>query len=212
MKEERNERKKLMHETRSVHWKILHDWICVSTLNQWLFTLNNKYQLRDLVRLRTDKLLRILFVSFWAIGKFIRKFKTQRLKKLQTFVKATFGAKKGLWRLRRRIKAKKNLLKLVIQYEALPMLLIFIKTIIYKLCTIQKFYRRFYIKKQIMYNAMDIQWSYIEYVILKTRSREEDLKTAIENGIKFKQASNCVPLKIRIHYLRNCLNVILLIK
>ncbi len=181
--------------------------MALAGLRAWLRIMGEKYVLRKEVHHYVDRRFKVLYYSFMALGRFLRKVRKIRFNRRVALLKGIVSTKKGLWRLRRRIKAKKKISTLMRGYEASPVFLVFAKFVIRRLVMVQKWYRRSYVKKLLMLALMNMQWSFIEYALVK-ENRGVSLGSAdIEKCIKEGKTSDAVPLDVRLAYFRKYLTV-----
>jgi len=192
--------------------RIENAWVFIRHFTLWLEIISSKYALRKKLQKQTTKYLRIIYVTFWALGKFISHNKIRRAKQLMKYMKTIVKARKDLWRFKRWTKAKNNIRKFVVKYEGNPQFLLFVKFVVDRLTKIQKLYRRYYIKKTIMLSLMNIQWSAIEFAILNIRKGTDLQESDINNAIKEGRMSNAVPVNIRILYIKDFLKVFFVVK
>ncbi len=192
--------------------RVLHDWLLLLTARSWSQVVAERFALRKEVRKRTNRLMRLLFVCLWSVGKFVRHSRIRRHEKMMRFMKRIVCAKKGLWKLRRRIRMKHFVARFVGTYETVPTLLIFMKFVVSRIVLVQKWYRRYHVKRLLMLSLMNIQWSAIEFVVLRSRLGKDGSDTTmtaqeINASIREGRVSSAVPVPVRLRLLKDQLNV-----
>lgn len=144
-----------------------------------------------------------------SIGKIRITLKNNKRKKLIKLLTRVAKLKVKLWRIRRTINAKKNIVKILTQFSNSPTLILFLKYTEFKLIKIQRWMKRVYTKQRLLLAIMNKQWSVIEYAITRVRnSNKESLQNSIANCIKNNNNSDIVPIVIRIFYIKKFLKVI----
>jgi len=205
------ERRRLISKEKSNTHKLIKNWLHLGTLGGMLQILSEKYNLKNAVKKRTDKLMRILFVSLWTVGKFIRKFNSKRMSKAKRSLKTIVNTHRNLWEIQRRVRAKRRIAKFIDEYAQIPAFTLFVMQISRQVIIIQKWYRRHLVRKRLLLAIMNYQWSPIEYAIIRGKLTDKTDKKICDERINEciyqSKKSDVVPLFVRIHYLKQQLNV-----
>lgn len=198
----------MLRKGQKNNWRITCSWIILSTLGNWLKNMNERYKRFKLVAKKTRALFIIWFMGFWAIGKMIKLLKKIRLKKKITVINKIASKRIWLWKKHIQTKSKKNISKFLQKVWDSPVLLIFVKLLDHRVRMIQKWFRRSYLKQKIMSTSMNLQWSAVEYALVKTKRHNLSIMNdVINNFIKAGDTSNIVPLPVRMYYMRSYLEV-----
>jgi len=203
------ERKRLITKERGSKNRIKSNWLELITSLEFMKVLANKYNRKRRVCKRTAYFMRVLFVILWAVGKLIklrRKVCDKRAKRILTRIA---HRKKLKWTLNLRIRSKQRIVKFTSKYEENPQLLLFVKFVVMKITKIQKWFRRIYTQKRMIFAIMNYQWSIIEYAVLKARGMKKSEKLKILGNIKIllkqRKTSEIVPLPVRMFYIKKAL-------
>lgn len=158
--------------------------------------------------------MRIVFLTLWAVGKFVRRFHVRRYNRMMRLMKRILVfvmLKRGLWRARLRLRTGKQLAEFFVQHSSQPTLLLFIKLVLSRVILIQKWFRRQYVRQRLLLAIMNLQWSSIEFVVLRSRPGEiEDpslTEAKISDSILRGQTSDVVPVPFRLRCLKEQLKV-----
>ena len=119
--------------------------------------------------------------------------------------------RKGLCKMQRRFRAKKKMVKFVDSYSTTPLFILFIMRISQRVIMIQKWFRRYLVKKHLSLAIMNMEWTYIEHAILKLKITDKSdaipLEKQIAESIRSSRKSDVVPVPVRLHYIKAQLNV-----
>ena len=185
--EEQN-RKLLINKEKAKNYKIISSWLMQITINDWIKEIVRKYQLKRKVKKRTDKMMRILFITLQVVGKFCRKFYFLRRKKLMRAMTNFVSIKISYWKMKRRIRMKKIISKFFTEYSMTSQFHLFIMKIGRCLILVQRWYRRYLVKKRLMLAIMIIEWSHIEYAIvikkILTKCKPQEWKNVINQHLE----------------------------
>jgi len=207
---EESDRRYLINKERINSYKLSRAWIMNATLNYWLELLASKYNLRITKRMRTDQLLRALFVTLLSIGRFRRKAKQLRLKRLLRLMTRFISFKMPIWRKEKANKMKEIVLNFLNNYSSVQSICYVMLGVVKRLKILQRWYRRYIVKKQIMLAAMNILWSYIEYTItvkkMLSKCKQNQWNYCIQETIIENNKSEVVPINVRIFYIKKHLN------
>lgn len=156
-------------------------------------------------------------MTLWTVGFFLRVSRKMRVQKLNRILTKFSKAYVGLWRLRRRIRYKKSIALFVKKNEEIPLLLLFNMNVVYKIRLIQKWFRRYLVKRTVLLALLNCEWSSIEYAILRVTSVEEGnesprFRRTVDKCVAEGKHSDIVPIEIRLFYIKNHLEVILVDK
>jgi len=197
-------------------YKIYRNWLFLGTLIGWMKNIEQKFELRTQKKEKTYKYLRIIYVSFKAAGKIIKKVRKIREEKFTKLVKKVMHNKIIRWRAHRKEKMLQNFIKFLSNHDSSSQLELFVKSILYNsIIKIQKWYRRILCQRIMRISIINLQWSALESYIIGVEKSEENLtlkklNKAIRNFIKFidltklKWASSKklnIPLIIRLNFI-----------
>ncbi len=205
---EEAERKRIRGRERANVGRLRCDWTMLGAAAAWMTCLAGKYNTRREVRKRTTKFMKLIFVTFWAIGKMIRKIRGFGMRKATRILGTVARANLRFWRTRRKLRALKSVAKFVGKYEENPTLLLFLKFVIFKIRKVQLWFRRIYARKMVMIAIMNAQWSAVEAAVIKVREgerKEGAISEAVDEAIREGRTSSVVPVPVRLFYIRRWL-------
>lgn len=206
-----NERRRFVVAEKGRSWKLVRSWQDLATMGGLLSILAIKYTTRKEVRRQTSKNFRLIFFSFLAIGRLIRRLRAFKMCRSIFVIGRVMRTKLKFWRQHKIVKSKTAVGKFVERVEDSPMILLFLKFILSKIFIIQKWYRRVLVKRYLMLAIMNLQWSVLEYAVLKVRASErKNSDLMVAENLKAGKVSEVVPVSIRIQYLRAKLKVMAL--
>ncbi len=206
-KQQEATRRRLVSKEKSSTWKLMQSWLAVGTLGGMLEGLVDKYNLKKAVKKRTDKLMRILFVCLWSVGRFVLRGRKMREQKILRCMHAIVTSCRGMWRMRRRIRMKRRMVKFVDNASATPQFVVFVMVVVCRIRLIQKWFRRYLVKRRLLLAIMNRQWSAIEYAVLKLKKDPRSLTEKINYCIETRQKGDVVPIHVRTFFIRQYLSV-----
>ncbi len=189
-------------------------WVLCGSALFWGHILADKYNRRHFVRDRTLKLLKIFFVCFMAVGKFVLLMKRAKarvsLNRMSTIVQVMIAT----WRVKRRIREKEKAMRFIKSYETQPAVLALTKFVLSKLTILRHWMMRIITKKQLMMAISNLQWALLENAVVHIR-KMEGLSAAkrlaiAERFIKEHAPTDIVPVPVRVFYIKQKLKVRLL--
>ena len=182
-------RRILTYKERTLTSQVLSHWIILKTLTDWLKCCRLEYTIKKVIKHNTKKMVRVLFFSLLAIGKFRKKLYCIRLKRLSDLLKQVIRMKIEFWRKKRKKKYKRILGQFLIKYSHLSKFHLFVMQINKSITLLQRFYKRYLVKRAIMLSAMSIKWEKLE----------------LHNTTKTK--NSVIPISIKMAYLKKEMNV-----
>jgi len=202
-----HDRKLLQWREKSKSWKIVNSYVFLMSTLSWMQILSDKFSLRSRLRATTTKYLKIIYVSFISIGKFIILLKKVREKKLCIIMNGIVKVKAGLWRAQRINRAKKRISQFTKNFENLTMMELLIKKAGDRINLLKKWLIRILAKKRFLLAIENYKWNLIEALVLQNRSKRIPLDL-IEKQFKNGEGTQIVPLKIREIYIKSLLKAI----
>ena len=168
--------KRFLYNKENFH-KLLSSWIQFAVSFAWISEINKKYQLKKHVKKHTDKLMKIFVVSWMAFARFYRIIRKYRKRILIVRLRSVISVKKSLWRYKHRIKMKKRFINFFIKFSNISSICWLIRKTTKALITLQRWYRRYLVKKYLMIGIMNYQWSELEYSRTRIRCIKTNLKS-----------------------------------
>ncbi len=206
-KREEAARRQLMEREKAGTWKLVHSWTAMTTLGGWLQILSGKYSRRRAVKKRVDRFMRILFVGLWTVGKFRRMLTGVRLERIRRGMRKVIASHHRYWKAQRTLRSKRNVARFVDEVSITPVFVMLVMFVVQRIRLVQKWYRRYLVKKRLMLSIMNRQWSATEYVVFKLKNDPRPVNERIEYCIKTNKRSEAVPVNVRIRYITQHLNV-----
>ncbi len=191
---------------------MLQAWTGLATLGGWMRCLATKYNNRRAVRKSTDRMMRIMFITLWVVGKIRKKVRRLGLRKVSTLLGGVVRANIVLWRGRRRARARKSVAAFVAQHEQAPVLMQFLKFVVYRIRRIQRWFRRICAQKTLALAMMSFQWSAVESELIneKASKRKGAIRDSVSAAVLRGRPVAVIPMSVRLFYIKKWLHVRLL--
>lgn len=195
------------------HYTTVYNWIHIATTLGMLKRCANVYLLKREVKVHCEKYWRMFFTLSRVVGRFRKVLAGIRLHKAKVKLRSIVAIKKNFWSLKRRIRSKKHIAKFFDRYSEMQVKCLLIMTVGSAILRVQKWYRRYMVKKRLMLALMNVMWSAIEYLIAKgmieTREKGREKMPMVRKAILRRKKRDIVPLKVRIHFVKHQLQVLL---
>ena len=183
------ERRKLMNKEKKNENKIIQRWIFMFTFINCMKAFIRRFIIKKKAKKHSGKLIVIFKAVSKTIAKFLKILKKFKIRKSLVKIKCFVSIQKSMWRLRRRAKSKLLTSGFIMEYARLYAFKLLIMKIAKGILAIQHWYRRCLVRKYIMLSAMCIQWSSIEYVLIKKNHYDPiEEKAEILSSIKIGRA------------------------
>jgi len=189
-------------------WKIAQSWEFLYTTLNFIKILSNKCLLRKVLRKHTDKLLRIIYVSFMSIGKFIMVKKRIRYRRLISIMGKIVKARHLFLIEAIKRRTKKRIAVFASKYEYTMESYLLLKIATQRISKLRVWLLRIVTKKRLLLAIQNYQWSLLENLAMKSTGKVVEVND-IENCIKSKEVANNVPIKVRIYFIKEQLDVVL---
>ena len=103
-------------EMQNIH-KVTKDWVMAITMRSWCKLLAEKCILKEIVMKRTNKLMRIMFITMQVVGKFCRMAYFIKKRKLMRLMTNYVCLKVYIWRKKKAHRIRKIIANFFCQYS-----------------------------------------------------------------------------------------------
>jgi len=202
-----NRRKEIDHkilirkEEANSH-KIIYNWIILFSINNLIRQFHSKGILRKNLRKRTSRILRCLFFSLLALGKFRKRLYDIRKSKATQTLRRLLSKHSKAWKEKIRRLTEVRVTNFCVKYSTSSYFKLLTMKIAKRIKVLQRCCRRYLARKHLMLAIMNKQWSLVEHAVIKCKSNEEIIKEPLLSE------SKVVPLKVRLYFLNKHLKAL----